>query len=162
MGTSRESARKHKVEKRILIFDEDNRREFLTGFHKRKVERRKAALEEIKMKLKEEEKKMKEEKHTAYLDLLKTLKEALEEADELDHLVTSKVEALQYDHPRHTVTVTTISDLDLDGAKWLTTGTSKAEEQSFCKESNDNDDSSSGKHADSVPRKANNPLLSKR
>lgn len=36
-------------------------REFLTGFHKRKVERRKAAVEEIKRKLKEEEKKMKEE-----------------------------------------------------------------------------------------------------
>lgn len=37
------------------------RREYLTGFHKRKVERRKAALEEIKRKLKEEQRKMKEE-----------------------------------------------------------------------------------------------------
>lgn len=36
-------------------------REYLTGFHKRKVERRKAALEEIKRKLKEEQRKMKEE-----------------------------------------------------------------------------------------------------
>lgn len=36
-------------------------REYLTGFHKRKVERRKVALEEIKKKLKEEQRKMKEE-----------------------------------------------------------------------------------------------------
>lgn len=36
-------------------------REYLTGFHKRKVERRKAAVEEIKRKLKEEQRKMKEE-----------------------------------------------------------------------------------------------------
>lgn len=36
-------------------------REYLTGFHKRKVERRKVALEEIKRKLKEEQRKMKEE-----------------------------------------------------------------------------------------------------
>lgn len=35
--------------------------EYLTGFHKRKVERRKIALEEIKHKLKEEQKKMKDE-----------------------------------------------------------------------------------------------------
>lgn len=120
------------------------------------------ALEEIKMKLKEEQKKMKEERHKEYLKMLKERQEALEEADELDHLVTSKVEALQYDHPGHTVTVTTISDLDLDGTKWLTTSNNKAEEQSFCKERNDHDDSSSGKHAGSIPRKANNPLLSKR
>lgn len=36
-------------------------REYLTGFHKRKVERRKAALDEIKRKLKEEQRKLKEE-----------------------------------------------------------------------------------------------------
>lgn len=36
-------------------------REFLTGFHKRKVERKKAAIEEIKQRLKEEQKKLREE-----------------------------------------------------------------------------------------------------
>lgn len=35
--------------------------EFLTGFHKRKVERRKAAVEEIKNKLREEQKRVREE-----------------------------------------------------------------------------------------------------
>ncbi|KAG6924913.1 nucleolar protein 12 [Chelydra serpentina] len=47
--------------RRAVIFDEDSRREYLTGFHKRKVERRKVAVEEIKRKLKEEQRKMKEE-----------------------------------------------------------------------------------------------------
>ncbi|KAK2121547.1 hypothetical protein P7K49_002933 [Saguinus oedipus] len=42
-----------------------------------------------------------------------------EEADELDQLVTAKMESVQYDHPNHTVTVTTISDLDLSGAQLL-------------------------------------------
>jgi hypothetical protein len=35
--------------------------EFLTGFHKRKVERKKAAIEEIKQRLKQEQKKLREE-----------------------------------------------------------------------------------------------------
>ncbi|KAF6119580.1 hypothetical protein HJG60_010061 [Phyllostomus discolor] len=30
----------------VLSFDEEKRREYLTGFHKRKVERKKAAIEE--------------------------------------------------------------------------------------------------------------------
>lgn len=42
-----------------------------------------------------------------------------EEADELERLVTAKTESVQYDHPNHTVTVTTISDLDLSGARLL-------------------------------------------
>lgn len=36
-------------------------REYLTGFHKRKVERKKAAIEEIKQRLKKEQKKLREE-----------------------------------------------------------------------------------------------------
>ncbi|NWZ62585.1 NOL12 protein, partial [Acrocephalus arundinaceus] len=103
----------------VVTFDEERRREYLTGFHKRKVERRKAALEEIKRKLKEEQRKIKEERHQAYLKILSEREEALEEADELDHLVTSRTESVNIDHPNHIVTVTTISDLDLSGARQL-------------------------------------------
>jgi len=39
-----------------------------------------------------------------------------DEADELEHLVTSRTESVSIDHPNHIVTVTTISDLDLSGA----------------------------------------------
>ncbi|KAF5911966.1 hypothetical protein HPG69_009922 [Diceros bicornis minor] len=103
----------------VLSFDEEKRREYLTGFHKRKVERKKAAIEEIKQRLKEEQKKLREERHQEYLKMLAEREEALEEADELDRLVTAKTESVQYDHPNHTVTVTTISDLDLSGARLL-------------------------------------------
>ncbi|XP_053799590.1 nucleolar protein 12 isoform X1 [Vidua macroura] len=103
----------------VVTFDEERRREYLTGFHKRKVERRKAALEEIKRKLKEEQRKMKEERHQEYLKMLSEREEALEEADELEHLVTSRTESVNIDHPNHIVTVTTISDLDLSGARQL-------------------------------------------
>lgn len=34
-------------------------------------------------------------------------------------MITGTTEAVQYDHPNHTVTVTTISDLDLTGAHLL-------------------------------------------
>lgn len=37
----------------------------------------------------------------------------LDEADELEDVITATTESIQYDHPNHTVTVTTISDLDL-------------------------------------------------
>ncbi|XP_012880282.1 PREDICTED: nucleolar protein 12 isoform X2 [Dipodomys ordii] len=103
----------------VLSFDEEKRREFLTGFHKRKVERKKAAIEEIKQRLKQEQKKLREERHQEYLKMLAEREEALEEADELERLVTAKTESVQYDHPNHTVTVTTISDLDLSGARLL-------------------------------------------
>lgn len=42
-----------------------------------------------------------------------------EEYDELEHLVTSQTESVNIDHPNHIVTVTTISDLDLSGARQL-------------------------------------------
>ena len=42
-----------------------------------------------------------------------------EAEDDLENAITSTTETLQYDHPNHTVTVTTISDLDLSGARLL-------------------------------------------
>ena len=42
-----------------VVFDERARKEFLTGFRKRKDERRKKAQEEIEKKLKDEIKKIK-------------------------------------------------------------------------------------------------------
>ncbi|KAM9072229.1 nucleolar protein 12 isoform 1-T1 [Megaptera novaeangliae] len=103
----------------ILSFDEEKRREYLTGFHKRKVERKKAAIEEIKKRLKQEQKKLREERHQEYLKMLAEREEALEEVDELDRLVTAKTEPVQYDHLNHTVTVTTISNLDFSAARLL-------------------------------------------
>ncbi|KAM6293335.1 nucleolar protein 12 [Porphyrio hochstetteri] len=143
----------------VVTFDEQRRREYLTGFHKRKVERRKAALEEIKRKLKEEQRKMKEERHQEYLKMLSEREEALDEADELEHLVTSRTESVNIDHPNHIVTVTTISDLDLSGARQLGLTTPMGK--------NDGSEEDKGeevvnKPARTMPKKSRNPFLSEK
>ncbi|XP_050180947.1 nucleolar protein 12 [Myiozetetes cayanensis] len=139
----------------VLTFDEERRREYLTGFHKRKVERRKAALEEIKRKLKEEQRKMKEERHQEYLKMLSEREEALDEADELEHLVTSRTESVNIDHPNHIVTVTTISDLDLSGARQLglTTPVGKSD-------GSEEEKGEEKKPIRPMPKKSRNPFLS--
>ncbi|XP_031527564.1 nucleolar protein 12 isoform X1 [Vicugna pacos] len=133
-------------------------REYLTGFHKRKVERKKAAIEEIKQRLKEEQKKLREERHQEYLKMLAEREEALEEADELDRLVTAKTESVQYDHPNHTVTVTTISNLDLSGARLL--GLPPPEQGAG--RGSEEEASSLEKPTRALPRKSRDPLLSQR
>ncbi|KAL0625343.1 Nucleolar protein 12 [Plecturocebus cupreus] len=147
----------------VLSFDEEKRREYLTGFHKRKVERKKAAIEEIKQRLKEEQRKLREEvhrgkRHQEYLKMLAEREEALEEADELDRLVTAKTESVQYDHPNHTVTVTTISDLDLSGAQLL--GLTPPE--GGAGDRSEEEASSMEKPTKALPRKSRDPLLSQR
>ncbi|KAF4799101.1 TRIO and F-actin binding protein [Turdus rufiventris] len=141
----------------VVTFDEERRREYLTGFHKRKVERRKAALEEIKRKLKEEQRKMKEERHQEYLKMLSEREEALEEADELEHLVTSRTESVNIDHPNHIVTVTTISDLDLSGTRQL--GLTSSMERTDGSEE-DKGEEVVNKPVRAMPKKSRNPFLS--
>ncbi|XP_069593088.1 nucleolar protein 12 [Ranitomeya imitator] len=150
----RKKQKKTAIARRELVFDEEKRREYLTGFHKRKVQRRKAAVEEIKRKIKDEQKRLKDERHKEYIKMLKEREEALEEADEIERLVTSKTESIIFDHPNHTVTVTTISDLDLSGVGLLPPGVIEAEDE----EKNEEGQSKST----SVPKKAKEPLLSKR
>ncbi|KAF5891638.1 nucleolar protein 12, partial [Clarias magur] len=132
--------------------------EFLTGFHKRKVERRKAAVEEIKNKLREEQKRVREERHKEYLKMLKERKEALEDADELDDAITSTSESVQYDHPNHTVTVTTISDLDLSDTRLLESLTNHEARRS----DDEGEKGDEEEKVEALPRKAGNPLLSKK
>ncbi|NXC31097.1 NOL12 protein, partial [Campylorhamphus procurvoides] len=145
----------------VVTFDEERRREYLTGFHKRKVERRKAALEEIKRKLKEEQRKMKEERHQEYLKMLSEREEALDEADELEHLVTSRTESVNIDHPNHIVTVTTISDLDLSGARQLglTTPVGKSDGS---EEEKEKGEEVVNKPVRAMPKKSRNPFLSEK
>lgn len=80
-----------------------------------------------------------------------------EEADELDRLVTAKTESVQYSHPNHTVTVTTISDLDLSGARLLGLPASEQGAGHGSKE-----EASMEKPTRALPRKSRDPLLSQR
>ncbi|XP_008328529.1 nucleolar protein 12 [Cynoglossus semilaevis] len=111
---------KKRENKCIVTFNDNDREEYLTGFHKRKVQRRKVALAEIRKKIKDEQIKVREERHKEYVKMLKERTEALNESeDELDDVIISTSESMQYDHPNHTVTVTTISDLDLSATHLL-------------------------------------------
>ncbi|NWH77440.1 NOL12 protein, partial [Piaya cayana] len=161
MGRRREKRGAGGREGRIVVnFDEERRRwEYLTGFHKRKVERRKAALDEIKRKLKEEQRKMKEERHQEYLKMLSEREAALEEADELEHLVTSRTESVNIDHPNHIVTVTTVSDLDLSGARQL--GLTTPVEKTNATEEEKGEEVMK-KPVRAMPKKSRNPFLSEK
>ncbi|XP_023685699.2 nucleolar protein 12 [Paramormyrops kingsleyae] len=144
---------KNRENKCIVTFNETDRQEYLTGFHKRKVERRKAAVEEIKNKLKEERKRVREERHKEYLKMLKERNEALKEADELENVITNTTESQQYDFPNHTVTVTTISDLDLTAASRLEPVDAQAD---------DVNESEKEDTISTVPKTARAPILSKK
>ncbi|VEN44262.1 unnamed protein product [Callosobruchus maculatus] len=59
-----------KRDKIVLVFDEDKRREFLTGFRKRKLERKKKAQEKFERELLEERKRIKKEAKESYKKLV--------------------------------------------------------------------------------------------
>ncbi|KAG7262393.1 hypothetical protein CRUP_018317 [Coryphaenoides rupestris] len=137
---------KKRENKCIVTFDDDNRQEYLTGFHKRKVERRKAAVVEIQKKIKEEHARVREQ----------------EEDDDLEEAVTDTTECVQYDHPNHTVTVTTISNLDLTDAKLLglddTEVCGEEEEEEGGKKAGEE----YGEKMTAMPKKAHQPILNKK
>lgn len=151
---------KKRENKCIITFDDKDRQDYLTGFHKRKVERRKAALEEIKRKIKEEQTRVREERHKEYLKMLKERKEALEEdKDDLEDAITATTESVQYDHPNHTVTVTTISDLDLTGSHLLPVLNQVNGEND---EGDEETKEPEKEEKTAMPRKAGNPILNKK
>lgn len=55
------NSKRGKKVKTELVFDNKKREEFLTGFSKRKMQRKKKAKEETEQKLKVEKKRIKEE-----------------------------------------------------------------------------------------------------
>lgn len=70
----------------------------------------------------------------------------VDEEDELEDVITATTESVQYDHPNHTVTVTTISDLDLSAGRMLDPpGEEQSEEKTTA-----------------LPKVSGNPLLSKK
>ncbi|XP_026813972.1 nucleolar protein 12 [Rhopalosiphum maidis] len=59
----------NRTTKRTITFDEKSRKDFLTGFHKRKLARKKKAKEDFEKKLKEEKKRIKAEARETFLKL---------------------------------------------------------------------------------------------
>lgn len=98
---------KNRKTKSMLIFDEMARKEYLTGFRKRKEERRKIAQEQVE-KIIKEEKKLLRQKTKEFLEV-KTRHQVL--PPDLEELIHKEVNEM----PDHTVTVTDISEVDLAG-----------------------------------------------
>ncbi|XP_039978949.1 nucleolar protein 12 [Xiphias gladius] len=150
---------KKRENKCIVMFDDKDRQDYLTGFHKRKVERRKAAVAEIRKKIKEEQIRVREERHKEFMKMLKERTEALEDIDDdLEDVITSTTESVQYDHPNHTVTVTTISDLDLTRAHQLGPAAVEVNKESKDEEKGEEEE----KKTNAMPRKAGNPIMNKK
>ncbi|KAH3867777.1 nucleolar protein 12-like isoform X2 [Dreissena polymorpha] len=99
--------RKNRKTKSILVFDESARKEYLTGFKKRKDVRRKKAQEQVEKMIKEDRKLLKQK--TKEFEQVKTRYQ--QPAIDLEELVDKHVTEL----PEHTVTVTDISEIDLAG-----------------------------------------------
>ncbi|NWW43039.1 NOL12 protein, partial [Pedionomus torquatus] len=87
-----------------------------------------------------------------------------DEADELEHLVTSRTESVNIDHPNHIVTVTTISDLDLSGARQLglTTPVVKPLAAFLDGSEEEKGEEVGNKPVRAMPKKSRNPFLSEK
>lgn len=92
----------------VLSFDEDDRQSFLTGFQKRKAERKQRAKDAMGKKLKEELKKMKEKRKEK---LKGFYEEQVAVAEQLG--ATPESEATEYDLGDHIVN---IQEIDIGSA----------------------------------------------
>ncbi|XP_072028794.1 uncharacterized protein [Amphiura filiformis] len=97
---------KNKQTKVHLVFDEESRRDFLTGFRKRKLERKKIAREKLEEREKEEKRLKRQERKKILDEKLKNIKLPELQTEEDDDPVV-------FNHPEHTVTVTTVTQVDL-------------------------------------------------
>ncbi|GLV44581.1 hypothetical protein CBL_13487 [Carabus blaptoides fortunei] len=95
---------KNRKNKTLLVFNEEKRREFLSGFHKRKLQRKKHAQEKLAQELKEERKRLKHEARESYKELVVSRRPV----PELDDLL-----AEEYEDDDVTVKVTELSTLQI-------------------------------------------------
>ncbi|XP_054284532.1 nucleolar protein 12-like [Macrosteles quadrilineatus] len=94
-----------------IVFDEKARKEFLTGFRRRKLERKRKAQEQLKEWLKEEKKRIKKEAREEIKKLVLTNRPI----PELEHLHEE-----EYDLPDHTVSVVELNPVDLESKNnWI-------------------------------------------
>ncbi|BFZ17398.1 hypothetical protein BsWGS_20437 [Bradybaena similaris] len=115
MAAPRVKKPKNRKTKTFLVFDEKARAEYLRGFHKRKIERKKLAREELDRKILAERK-----------ELLKQVRDSKNSHLRQQAVVEPEIESLVdpeiYDLPQHTVTVANIGDVDFVGKSGLRLG----------------------------------------
>ncbi|XP_054013016.1 nucleolar protein 12 [Hylaeus anthracinus] len=103
LNVNRVPGKPKKRKKVTLVFDEKKRRDFLTGFHKRKVQRQKKAQEELKQQLKEERKRIKQNARERYKKLLSS-----RDIPEIQQLLSEQ----EFETEGHTVSVLELNVAD--------------------------------------------------
>ncbi|XP_033118491.1 nucleolar protein 12-like [Anneissia japonica] len=102
---------KNRNSKLVLKFDEEDRNDFLTGFQRRKKERREHAQKIALERQKEEKLQARKERRDAKKELLSNTELYFPKDFESELKQKSKAEV--FDHAHHTVTVTTVTKVDL-------------------------------------------------
>ncbi|KAL6440268.1 hypothetical protein ACFW04_003086 [Cataglyphis niger] len=135
LDVNRRPGQPKRRKKITLVFDEEKRREFLGGFRKRKLERKKKAQEQLQKQLKEEQKKIKQAARERYKKLL-----SHRNVPELEELLSKK----EYDLEGHTVSILELNVAELaEGSRWIgenKIAEKKEEEQDDESEHSNNDD----------------------
>ncbi|XP_046354987.1 nucleolar protein 12-like [Haliotis rufescens] len=117
-------APKNRKTKHFLVFDEKARADYLTGFRKRKAERKKYYEEKVKKRMTEERKELR--KQTREMMKTRMNQQRVFTVPEVEHLV----DATEFDLPNHTVTITDIADVDFSSEGGLRLGQNLAAEDS--------------------------------
>lgn len=121
-----------------LLFDEKARREYLTGFHKRKLQRKKIAQEQLKQQLKEERKRLKQEARESFKKLVVSHRPV----PELENLISEN-----YELENHSVSITELSSSDLaEKNNWI--GINKVQYEN---EKSEHSDEEEGPQKDELP-----------
>ncbi|KYN11498.1 PREDICTED: ribosomal RNA-processing protein 17 [Trachymyrmex cornetzi] len=111
LNVNRKPSQPKRRKKITLVFDEEKRREFLGGFRKRKLERKRKAQEQLQQQLKEERKKIKQEARERYKKSLSN-----QVVPELQELLSQQ----ELDLGSHTVSILELNVADLkEGKKWI-------------------------------------------
>ncbi|OQR73706.1 hypothetical protein BIW11_01093 [Tropilaelaps mercedesae] len=105
MGKSKQQRKKEK--KVVLMFDENERREFLSGFSKRKKERQRKAKEKTLGRLEGQRKKLLDEKRSIMADIVREGGIRLQDPQNLECL---EGQSETIDCGEHTVTITEFDD----------------------------------------------------
>ncbi|XP_077290485.1 uncharacterized protein LOC143914226 [Arctopsyche grandis] len=111
-GEAAGKRRRKKAQKKVnLVFDETKRKDFLSGFQKRNLEKKKKAHEELIQKLKDEKRRIKQEAKESYKKLVVTRRPI----PELEKLFSNEFETEEA-----SVKIVELStDADGDSSQWI-------------------------------------------
>lgn len=129
---------KNRQTKKFLVFDDQARMEYLTGFRKRKNERRKKAAEEKSERLKEEKREWKRKRKELLIKSQNYTGKKGQQLPEIESEIPCSSPVV-HDLPSHTVTITDISEVDLAGQNGLRLGQNVFNEENESEKESENE-----------------------